>query len=191
MRWIALVLLASTALAAAPDTEKGWDAELNRVYGAMMRRLPEPEKKLAKTAQLAWIKFRDAEFARLGDGKATARADVVRQRAEQLAATLAELGQAAPETAAVTAAIGKQTMTGTFAGIEQGDYAHLKLTTADGNEEDFFVRSDANGLKALIDSPKKFVGKKIAVQWEERDEDIPEAGGKIKIRVALGAQVLK
>lgn len=81
--------------------------------------------------------------------------------------------------------------TGTFTGIEQGDYAHLNLKTADGTEDSFFVLNDDNGLKPFVENPAKYTGKKIEVRWEEREENIPEAGGKMEIRVAVGAKLLK
>ncbi|WP_316861475.1 lysozyme inhibitor LprI family protein [uncultured Cohaesibacter sp.] len=43
------------------------DAELNEVYKALRASLDETGKSLLKDAQLAWIKFRDAECARQVD----------------------------------------------------------------------------------------------------------------------------
>ncbi len=39
-----------------------WDKELNRVYNELSRKLAAPGKQALKTAQLEWLKFRDAEF---------------------------------------------------------------------------------------------------------------------------------
>ncbi|GBC61791.1 hypothetical protein DENIS_2753 [Desulfonema ishimotonii] len=43
-----------------------WDRELNRVYGELMARLNPKEKKALKTAQLAWLRYRDREFESIG-----------------------------------------------------------------------------------------------------------------------------
>ncbi len=80
--------------------------------------------------------------------------------------------------------------TGVFAGIEQGDYFYLKLKPSSGEEESFMILDDGNGLKAFVDKPKKFMGKKIRVEWQEREVEIPEAGGKIQTKVAVGAKKL-
>jgi uncharacterized protein YecT (DUF1311 family) len=73
-----------------------WDAELNRVYQALKKQLNADGKKALKTAQKAWLKYRDKEFKTIGavygsrQGTmwlpvlAFARADVVKNRVLQL-----------------------------------------------------------------------------------------------------------
>jgi uncharacterized protein YecT (DUF1311 family) len=73
-----------------------WDAELNRVYNLLRKRLTGPSAEALKTAQLAWIKHRDAELAWIRalynrfDGTmyrpmaVDAAKEVVRRRAEEL-----------------------------------------------------------------------------------------------------------
>ncbi|MGH9971859.1 MAG: lysozyme inhibitor LprI family protein [Pyrinomonadaceae bacterium] len=39
-----------------------WDKELNKNYAALARRLNAEGKQTLKAAQLAWLKYRDAEF---------------------------------------------------------------------------------------------------------------------------------
>lgn len=39
-----------------------WDKELNRVYGELLNKLNDEDKKKLREAQRAWLKFRDAEF---------------------------------------------------------------------------------------------------------------------------------
>jgi len=39
-----------------------WDKELNKNYRDLMKSLPADAKAVLKTAQLQWIKFKDAEF---------------------------------------------------------------------------------------------------------------------------------
>jgi Uncharacterized protein conserved in bacteria len=41
---------------------QSWDRELNKNYGELMRKLKPVQKEALKTAQLEWIKQRDAEF---------------------------------------------------------------------------------------------------------------------------------
>lgn len=73
-----------------------WDGELNRVYGELRKILEPAERDALKTAQLAWIAYRDAEFALMdrlygpNDGSiarvdaASRRVDIVRGRALEL-----------------------------------------------------------------------------------------------------------
>src|SRR5258706_1478780 len=41
---------------------QAWDKELNKNYGALMRKLKPAQKEALKSAQLEWIKHRDADF---------------------------------------------------------------------------------------------------------------------------------
>jgi uncharacterized protein YecT (DUF1311 family) len=41
---------------------QAWDKELNKNYGALMRKLKPAQKEALKAAQLGWIKQRDADF---------------------------------------------------------------------------------------------------------------------------------
>lgn len=77
------------------ETRKKWDIELNKYYKLLMGILPEDAKVKLRESQLAWVKFRDAEFisienmyhqmatmyipVRSGD-----RTDIVKQRVLQL-----------------------------------------------------------------------------------------------------------
>ena len=82
-----------------------------------------------------------------------------------------------------------QTAVGKFTGIEQGDYAHLQIQYPDGTDDSFFVLNDEGGLKGFLDKPDTYKGKTIEVSWQEREENIPEAGGPQMIRVAVSARV--
>lgn len=44
------------------EAYKKWDAELNKYYGLLMKRLGDDAKKKLKESQIAWLKFRDLEF---------------------------------------------------------------------------------------------------------------------------------
>ena len=52
---------------AMDDGEKLWDAELNKYYKLLSEKLDKESKAALKKAQLAWITFRDAEFAMIAD----------------------------------------------------------------------------------------------------------------------------
>jgi uncharacterized protein YecT (DUF1311 family) len=46
---------------------KMWDAELNKYYNLLMKELSSPEKQDLKTAQVAWLNFRDREFKNINN----------------------------------------------------------------------------------------------------------------------------
>ena len=71
---------------------------------------------------------------------------------------------------------------GTFVEIEQGDYAHFVIKTKAGRESFFVLRPDKS-VQSFIDNGSKLKGRKVRVHWEERNENIPEAGGKQRIKV--------
>ena len=71
---------------------------------------------------------------------------------------------------------------GTFLEIEQGDYAHFVIKTKAGRESFFILRPDKS-VQSYIDNGAKLKGRKVRVHWEERNENIPEAGGKQRIKV--------
>ena len=77
----------------------------------------------------------------------------------------------------------KGTSIGTFAGIEQGDYAHFLIKDPKGRRESFFVLRPDKSVQSYLDNPNKLKGRKIRVFWEDRNEHIPEAGGKQQIKV--------
>ena len=72
---------------------------------------------------------------------------------------------------------------GTFAGIEQGDYAHFLVKDTKGKPHSFFVLRPDKSVESYLDNPDKLKGRRVRVHWEERNEDIPEAGGKQRIKV--------
>lgn len=72
---------------------------------------------------------------------------------------------------------------GTFAGIEQGDYAHFQLKDTKGKPLSYFILRPDDSVQSYLKNPNKLKGRKVRVYWEERDEEIPEAGGKQRIKV--------
>lgn len=72
---------------------------------------------------------------------------------------------------------------GTFAGIEQGDYAHFLVKDKRGKQESYFILRPDKSVQSYLNNPTKLKGRRIRVHWEERNENIPEAGGKQRIKV--------
>lgn len=79
---------------------------------------------------------------------------------------------------------------GTFAGVEQGDYAHWKLRAADGTERSFFILQTDAAIDRVLADPQEYEGRACRVRWERRNENIPEAGGPMEIDVLLGVDWL-
>jgi len=44
-----------------------WDAEMNKAYNALMKKLPESERASLKKSQLAWLAYRDANTELVGN----------------------------------------------------------------------------------------------------------------------------
>ena len=84
---------------------------------------------------------------------------------------------------------GKST-TGTFLGIEEGDYAHWKMKTADGEEVSYFILKPDASIEKVLANPSKFKGRKCRVLWKESVENLPEAGGKTKIQQIVSVEWL-
>ncbi len=87
---------------------------------------------------------------------------------------------------------GKQgTTEGTFAGIEQGDYAHLLVKAKGGEQKSYFVLQVDKSVQPFVDNAKKMRGRKIRVYWREKMENLPEAGGPTKVQVVERIESLK
>jgi uncharacterized protein YecT (DUF1311 family) len=83
-------------IACLSAAEAAWDAELNKNYKALAKQLDVEGQKTLKAAQVAWIKYRDAEFAVIaavrsnldgsiyGQYAASRRTDIVKSRALEL-----------------------------------------------------------------------------------------------------------
>jgi hypothetical protein len=87
---------------------------------------------------------------------------------------------------------GKQRITeGTFAGIEQGDYAHLLVKTASGKQESYFVLQVDKSVQPYVEYATKMRGRKVRVYWREKMENLPEAGGRTRVQVVERIEALK
>ena len=80
---------------------------------------------------------------------------------------------------------------GTFAGIDQGDYAHFLVDRSKGEQESYFILRPDKSVQPFLDNPAKLKGRKVRVFWEERNETIPEAGGKQLIKVVTRVEERK
>lgn len=81
-----------------------------------------------------------------------------------------------------------QSTSGTFTGIEQGDYFHWNMTTDAGEEVSYFLLKTDEALDKVIEKPEAYKGRKCTVKWKETTEDIPEAGGKIKVQQVVSVE---
>ncbi len=81
--------------------------------------------------------------------------------------------------------------TGTFTGIEQGDYAHWLMKTQAGEELSYFILKGDESVAKVLAKPKAFIGRKCRVKLKTSMEDLPEAGGKVEIEQVLGVEWLE
>lgn len=76
-------------------------------------------------------------------------------------------------------------LTGTFQGIEQGDYFHFLLRTDAGTDESFMILETTPALAEFAEAPPELIGTRVRVKVEDRVERIPEAGGDLAVRVII------
>ena len=105
------------------------------------------------------------------------------KRRELLLAALAALPLAALAKPVVHVLEGK------FLRVEQGDYVHLVVRDAKGEERTFFVGPDRS-FESLLEHPERLRGTRVRVRWHTVKRNIPEAGGPMDIEEALSLQVL-
>lgn len=84
-----------------------------------------------------------------------------------------------------------ETLSGTFLGIEQGDYFHWDMKTEKGEQVSFFIWETNEEIDKVMQSPEKYLGKKCQVTWQKATEDIPENGGKTEIEKILTVKWIK
>ena len=83
-----------------------------------------------------------------------------------------------------------QTAEGIFLRIDEGDYRHWVMKTTKGKEVSFFVLKPDASMEKVLAKPGKFAGKKCRVQWKSTTENIPGAGGKLKVKQILSVEWL-
>jgi len=74
-----------------------------------------------------------------------------------------------------------ETVTGTFLGIEQGDYAHWNMRNTAGKDVSFFLLRTNDALDSVIADPQKYEGRKCAVTVKTSVEDLESAGGRTEV----------
>ncbi|MEW6281886.1 MAG: hypothetical protein AB1758_24990 [Candidatus Eremiobacterota bacterium] len=84
----------------------------------------------------------------------------------------------------------QQTLVGTFVDLEWGDYAHITIRDARGEERSLWVGND-DSFKPVLEKPSAYKGKKVRVTWHTVTKDIPEAGGKMEIDEATSIELVK
>ena len=75
--------------------------------------------------------------------------------------------------------------TGKFIGLEYGDYVHLGVLTADGEEVWFWV-----GSQCPTDPENLLPGQSIEITWKNRNVYIDEAGEEMNMALVTGITVL-
>ena len=108
---------------------------------------------------------------------------------ERIATNLASFLAALDKKQAPTGVV--QTTTGSFKGIEQGDYGHWNMTDAAGKELSFFILQPDASVDKVLEDAVPFVGKSCEIQWKKSKEDIPEAGGAMMIEQILSVKWLE
>jgi hypothetical protein len=86
--------------------------------------------------------------------------------------------------------IDEGTTTGTFEGIEQGDYFYLRLSGKDGEEQSFMILRSEGLLNQVANEPDRYLGKKLKVHWQEKVIHIPEAGGNQQVTICVQVELL-
>lgn len=84
---------------------------------------------------------------------------------------------------------GTEIAEGTFAGIEQGDYAYFLIKTKEGEEKSFMVLQTDAVFEQIMEEPKLYIGKPVKVYWEKTVENLDAAGGKVEIEKYLKSEV--
>jgi hypothetical protein len=108
------------------------------------------------------------------------------EKAEPEAAPAADAPAGAPAAPAAAALppAGTVVTLGTLKAVEQGDYLHVVVTVA-GEDHDHWCLDEA--CEALVDKPD-LIGKPVELHWINEEIDVPEAGGKMKVRRVKSAK---
>jgi dsDNA-binding SOS-regulon protein len=114
-----------------------------------------------------------------------------KSEAERLTSNFEHFLQAFKTKKDLPAAAVAKVATGTFTGIEVGDYSHWQMKSEKGEELSFYIINADEATEKIMKNPKAFVGKKCQVKLKTSMADIPEAGGKIEIEQILGVEWLE
>jgi hypothetical protein len=74
--------------------------------------------------------------------------------------------------------------------IDEGDYFHWVMATADGGEGSSFILKPDATVDKVVEEPAAYVGRRCRITWKASQETIPEAGGKIDVEQVLSVEWL-
>ncbi len=83
---------------------------------------------------------------------------------------------------------GIKTLTGTFVGIEQGDYFYFQIEISQGEARSFMVLQPDEVYEKVAEDVEQYIGKQVKVYWKTTKENIPEAGGEIEVEKYIKAE---
>lgn len=103
------------------------------------------------------------------------------------AATTMAATTAAPTPAPSTTASadGIQMLTGTFQGLEWGDYLHITIKGEDGVEYSFFVLKYPG-----VDPETLDIGQKVKVTWQNSDEFLDPPGETVNVDKVISIELI-
>lgn len=131
----------------------------------------------------------DKNFAQMETSLTKMSVDVM-ERIEGSTAYAEMTGERPPSKVPAGTVLGAGFADGTFSGIEEGDFFHLDLEQADGEILTFFVITRDKSVDPFINDQAKERGKKIRVHWTEKMQDVPDAGGIIRLKVCDRIEIL-
>jgi hypothetical protein len=86
--------------------------------------------------------------------------------------------------------VADKTTEGRFLGIEEGDFSHWQMKTADGKDVSYFILKPDASVEKVLKNPEAFKGKKCRVHWRESMETLPDGGGKTMIEHVVSVEWL-
>lgn len=81
-------------------------------------------------------------------------------------------------------------LVGKFVDLEFGDYAHVLIEDAKGEQHSYFLGNDP-ALEKFVTDTDRYRGKRVRVHWRTVNKNIPQAGGEMEIEEAFKIEVLK
>lgn len=103
--------------------------------------------------------------------------------ATTIAATTAATPTPAPSTTGSAAGI--QVLTGTFQGLEWGDYLHITIKSEDGVDYTFFVLKYPG-----VDPETLAIGQKVKVTWQNSDEFLDPPGETVNVDKVISIELV-
>ncbi len=169
----------------APEAKDGKPAvpveeQFDFADGILVRYIGPDKKPVAKE---------DKNFSQMETSLTKMSVDVM-ERIEGSTAYAEMTGERPPSKAPAGTVLGAGFADGTFSGVEEGDFFHLDLEQADGEVVTFFVITRDKSVDPFLNDPAKETGRKIRVHWTEKMQDVPDAGGIIRLKVCDRIEIL-